>query len=514
MTIRPEINALQDLKTSAAYPTSPDEVITVSSATKRMAFAYERFRNTLEPDEEDILRRKAIGRILDRRLHEDRPALVTATSVLQELMRGNYIQPASTHFAQRIGQLITRIKNLYFQLDRETAQWFLELAAVSIDREFFPHEREEALVHLMYHDTFGRVVWLDETLTKEERPAQLYVACHRALFAADNNEIMYHYFVTYFPVWKKETMMEPEQQDLLQRLPAFRQSVEHVIYHPAQNRLLRLLRPAAVPYRIVWDLLQKHDPAIWQASEHLETYVRSAITSRRNHIRTRMNRRAGHSILFLFFTKTVLTFVLELPYEFFLLGEIHWLALSTNTVFHPLLLFFFSTSARLPGESNTERIIDQVKKIVSGQGELPTIVMNPSRHYGAITWSLFAVVYALLFMGIFWGLFLGLDKLHFSLLGMFLFIVFLGLVSFLSVRIRHSVDEIRVIQRREGAISAVFSFLSLPILEFGRWLTQNISQLNIVLFLMDRVLEAPFKLLIDIIEEWFIFVRERKEEIV
>jgi hypothetical protein len=31
---------------------------------------------------------------------------------------------------------------------------------------------------------------------------------------------------------------------------------------------------------------------------------------------------------------------------------------------------------------------------------------------------------------------------------------------------------------------------------------------------MDRILEAPFKLLIDVTEEWFDFVRDRREEIV
>ena len=47
-----------------------EELVEVSEATKRIANAYERFRNTLEPDEQDILRRRAIVRILRRRLGE------------------------------------------------------------------------------------------------------------------------------------------------------------------------------------------------------------------------------------------------------------------------------------------------------------------------------------------------------------------------------------------------------------------------------------------------------------
>ena len=204
----------------------------------------------------------------------------------------------------------------------------------------------------------------------------------------------------------------------------------------------------------------------------------------------------------------------ERPYERFVLGMVHPLALLTNIAFHPLLLFTLATAVRLPGQANADRMVEYLKRLVTGDGDLPTIAISQPRRYGSATWSAFAIMYAILFMFIFWALFTVLDQLNFSLLAMFFFVVFLGLVSFLATRIRRSVDDLRVIPKREGAISAITSFLALPVLEFGRWLAQNIRQLNFVLFIMDRILEAPFKLLIDVTEEWFDFVRDRREEIV
>ena len=67
---------------------------------------------------------------------------------------------------------------------------------------------------------------------------------------------------------------------------------------------------------------------------------------------------------------------------------------------------------------------------------------------------------------------------------------------------------------REGALGSLISFLSLPVIEFGRWLALQVSKINVPLILMDRVLEAPFKIFIDVLDEWFAFVRDRKEEIV
>jgi amino acid transporter len=218
--------------------------------------------------------------------------------------------------------------------------------------------------------------------------------------------------------------------------------------------------------------------------------------------------------VFLFFTKTILAFLIEVPYEIFLLQELHIGALVINIAFHPILLFLLATTVRMPGSSNTERIIEDVQKIVTGDGTLPTLIVRQPRHYGAPTWTFFALLYVTLFLLLFWSLFSVLAVMQFSLVAMFMFVVFLGLVSFLAVRIRRSVNDIRILPARESALGALLTFLSLPVLEFGRWLTVHINQLNVALFLMDRVLEAPFKIFIDVVEEWFSFVRERREEIV
>jgi hypothetical protein len=513
MHIRESIEQLRYLPGAPEEISPNEEVISVSSATGRVAHAYEQFRNTLEPDEADILRRKAIARILERRLAEDRPIAVSATALLQELIRAHYIKAVSTHYVQMVSPLLGQARLVHERLEEDRRAWFLGIMAVALDRLLFPRAQQEGLVHLMYHDSYRRVAWADFSVSEADRPAQLYIACHRALFAADNFEIIYHYFLNHFPWWKEGGMSDEQLAQVLRELPGFYATMKGLIHHPIRDRLLRVMRPVAVPYRIVWELMQSH-PQAFADEAALELAAREVVSAQVARIQKRLNARAWHSILFLFFTKTLLALLVELPYELLILANPHWLALGVNIAFHPLLLFFLGTSVRLPGASNTDKIVEQVKKIVSGEGELPTVIVSAPRQYGAVTWSFFAVIYAALFLAIFWGLFSVLATLQFSLLAMMFFVVFLGLVSFLSVRIRRSVDDIRLLPKSEGAFSAVFSFLFLPVLEFGRFLTQNISQLNVILFVMDRVLEAPFKLLIDIIEEWFAFVRDRREEIV
>lgn len=515
MIIRDQILALQTMTTSSTpgVEVSHEDMISVSSATRRAAFAYERFRNVLEPDEADILRRKAIYRILDRRLPEDKNIQVTTTLLLQELMRAHYIPNQPVSFAGTLSMLMSRIQAVWQELSEADGELFLRIGAVAIDRQLFPRKVEEELVRVMYQDVIGRVVWADDLLPEKDRLSQLYIACHRTLFAADDHEIFYHFFINQYPAFFDIVKEVGDTHSLATDLPAYLHALEEQVYHNVRERLYRIIRPSAVPYRVLLDVITSQSGDAFGDEKKLHTATRTAVQKKIEHIASRMSRRAWHAILFLFFTKTLVAIFVELPYELFLLSQAHWLALGVNIVFHPLLLFGAATTVRMPRERNTARIVDQVARLTTGD-IMPNILVQKARRYGPLTWALFATVYTALFLLIFWRMFVLLDTLQFSLIGILIFVVFLGLVSFLATRIRRSVNDIRVIPKKEGVFGLFFSFLSLPILEFGRFLTTHISQLNIFLFVMDLVLEAPFKLLIDVVEEWFTFIRDRKEEIV
>lgn len=505
-SIRPDVAVLQELWRKREAPIEGEEMIEVSAATRRIAGAYEQFRNTLEPEEADILRRGSIVRMLDRRLKQDRSAHLAAIALIQELIRANYIPPVPKKVAGPVAQDIERTRFILDRLELSYHAWFLRIVAVSIDRRLHAHDKPNALLNLLYQDTFQRTNWLGDMVEAGEQASQLFIACARVLLEADDAEISYTYFISQFPAWEKTDATEAEIIHVAVHLPAFYATAKALVEHPARHRLMRLLRPASVPYRILSDIVPDLD--------QLDAKVQQAMASRTTSIQVRMRRRTWHSILFLLFTKTILTGLLEYPYELFVLRQVHWGALGINLIFHPTLLLATSFFLSLPGRANTEKITAQIRRLVTGEGELPTVVLAPARHYGPITWSGFAVLYTILFLVIFWGLFSLLDLLQFSLVGMFLFVVFLGLVVFLAFRVRRAVDEIRLEPEREGLVATLFSFIGLPILEFGRWLARNIRQINVMLFFMDRVLEAPFKVAIDVIEDWFSFVRDRKEEIV
>ncbi len=73
--------------------------------------------------------------------------------------------------------------------------------------------------------------------------------------------------------------------------------------------------------------------------------------------------------------------------------------------------------------------------------------------------------------------------------------------------------ELIIIDRREGFLNLLLDFLSLPIVRMGHWFSVKMSKINVFVFLLDFIIEAPLKIVLEVVEDWFSFVREKKEEV-
>lgn len=493
--------------------TTPEDSITVHAAAQRVDTAYERFRNLLDPGDEDILRRKAIVRFLSRRWELGSDAETFSLALLKNLASGKYI-PDTTHrrYVTDVAVVVRKAFTLWQVGQRRLPAWFLPLLAVEIDRVLYPRDADDALVYAFFEDARERTVWEDATIAPAERDTQLFLACHRSLAKTDDAELFWHLFRTAEPSW----MGDPADEDLAHVAAHFaplESEIERALRHPAALRLLRKMQPSAVPYRILRDILRReHAEDILNDPTHLANAVAVVLTERVRRLERQMLRRVWHAALFLFLSKGVLAFALEIPYEVFL-GDVRVVPLLINLLFPPTLLFLMAGSVPRPGPANTERLVQIVRTIVSGEGvHSDVIVRAPARR--AIQRSAFALAYGLVTLLLLIGIVWLLRIFQYSLVGGFFFVVFLGLVSFLGLRLRSSIRELRIVAPREGAMSVLIDFFTLPIIDLGRQIALRASQINVFLFILDAIIEAPFKLLIGLAEEWFAYLRERKEELV
>ncbi|MFQ6611218.1 MAG: hypothetical protein ACE5D7_10550, partial [Fidelibacterota bacterium] len=62
-------------------------------------------------------------------------------------------------------------------------------------------------------------------------------------------------------------------------------------------------------------------------------------------------------------------------------------------------------------------------------------------------------------------------------------------------------------------LTLIIHFFTLPIIQLGKWLSVNIAKINVFVFILDFLIEAPFKVVIQLIEDAVGYLKEKKEEI-
>ena len=81
---------------------------------------------------------------------------------------------------------------------------------------------------------------------------------------------------------------------------------------------------------------------------------------------------------------------------------------------------------------------------------------------------------------------------------------------------RLSIDEVKeviITEDRENIFSFIFEFFYMPIVAAGKFLSDNISRVNVFVFILDFIIEAPFKVVVEIVEDWTRYLKEKKEDL-
>ena len=73
------------------------------------------------------------------------------------------------------------------------------------------------------------------------------------------------------------------------------------------------------------------------------------------------------------------------------------------------------------------------------------------------------------------------------------------------------VKNLIIVQKRDSFLGFLVDLFYMPITAVGKWLSSKASKLNFFVFIFDFIIEAPFKVVLDIAEDWTRYVRERKD---
>jgi hypothetical protein len=248
--------------------------------------------------------------------------------------------------------------------------------------------------------------------------------------------------------------------------------------------------------------------------EALERAVKKSCNRKYKQAAAKLQRSVIRAFVYIFLTKMTLALILELPFDLITVGLVHWFPLGINLIFHPFLLFTIAMAVDIPAGRNTEKIYKNLKAIIYQTGDKAIFeIQQPIKRHIVLN-TIFNIIYAITFIATFSFLIYFLRRLDFNALSIVLFLLFLSVVSFFGIKVRQTVKELIVVGQRQYFVTLLFDFFSVPILRAGRWITEKAPQINVLAFFLDFIIEAPLKLILEVIEDWLSFMREKKEEIV
>jgi hypothetical protein len=497
--------------------TEQDSLINIHTITGKAGALYEKLRYMVDYKDERHIRRSAIERILKRKIVFEGSQQV-GLSLIQELVTAGYL-PNNT-IPEKAGGVIDTIVEKFVALKESLPSRYksharvqnliISLAASEIDLLLNPNIADDLLIDALYSTVRGQIKpvgKIDEAVLDE----QSYIAAARSLLKIDNETLFYKLWRKHNPDWDSAN---PALIAVTQGKELVLMSLVEAVKHPLGYRLASKFKNHAIYFSVIKEIVDKYGVTantMFESPDELKKFTEGFLTENYRKEFGRVRANAIRATMYILCTKVILAFLLELPYEIKVLGRIDLFPLLSNVLFHPLLLFFMALSVAPLGKKNTDAVVAGVENIIRG-GTVRPMRVKVSGGVG-----FFDLIFALLYMALFviaFGLIVSmLVALHFNMVSIILFVFFLTLVSYFGLRIRHAANKWRVELGNENVIALLWNLFTLPIVRLGGWLSIKFSSVNVFVFILDFIIETPFKLVLSVSDSFITFLKEKREDI-
>lgn len=490
--------------------------ITVNPFVSKVASAYEKLRNAMEYREDEVMLRATIERILHRRLLLGGTAKSTAEPLIRELIWARYM-PDNSVPESSIRKVEDTIE-LYLQLrlrvlDKhkvkvsEMNEWIYHLMSSSLEHILKPNSEKQTIAHFMYQVMRDDVTIIDDN--EQTRDAQVYIAVRRAFARDDLAFLRYHLFELYFGSLTIENL-----DRVVEDFPEGLKEITGQLAYPRKERIMTYVKKRAAVFFILEDILHSHKTGLKEFlgdEDKVKEAVFAACSKRYKSISTKVRTAIIRSFVFILTTKVIFAFAVEGTYEQLFYGAIQWTSIILNTSIPPLLMIVVSIFIRTPKEDNTRRIFDYIKVVLYEESPRlgNQLIVKKQEDKPNIIFTFFWLCAFLISFG---AIISVLSRLHFNIVSQGIFVFFITIVSFLAYRISMTA-HLYSVGDKQALLTPFSDFLFLPIIRVGRRLTLSISQVNILLFAFDFLIETPFKVFFAFVEQWFKFLREKSEDL-
>jgi hypothetical protein len=522
-------HALLERLNSIKSKIRPDDLsrLTVSQTVSFFALVYEKLRNAVEYREEHLIRRAAIERITRRRLMINPEGKGEAENILRELLWARYFDNGSLGgqdvavIQSIIDKYLMTRKLIIVGRDPQTqqylSQFIIDLLTCEIEETLNPEgtTRNASFTYFIYQVLRKKIKI--EGLSENQKDAFFLAALEKAYRRSDSSYQRFHLFTTFYKQIGQLT--EEEIHALSANLPAVFKKVDDVIASPYVDNLMRFTRKQLPPFLILFEIIKKKPNDLVNILKNktlLWNEVDVTCREKYQQINKRLRLLAVRSFIYIFLTKMLFALILEYPVSMYLYNEVNIISIGINSIFPPILMLLIISFFRPLGEDNTQKIYQRLIEIIDADKSFETTVSFMPKKLATKKPILifgFTIFYSFTFLVTLTVIYEILTYANFNLISQFIFVFFVSVVTFFSYRIKQIVNEYRL-EIKENILTPITDFFFMPVLSLGKFFSGGLAKLNFFILIFDFLIEAPFKFVFEIVEEWITFVRKRKEEII
>ncbi|MEA2056215.1 MAG: hypothetical protein U9O78_00655 [Patescibacteria group bacterium] len=516
--------------------------IQVDELASKLAKLYEKVRRIIDWKEENLIRRTAIERILKRNLLSELSGLGFAGGLdankiskplVMEMIRSGYftngkiskskIPEARKTLAKYIYILnystYTTQKSLNIKDKINFFNWILEIAACELEEILEPSFKENALINLMTTAIYQNLtIKPHDAISQEDKLLQTYIAVHRTLYTLESPIITYNLIKYRYPRWFEEESRFLEE--FTQQIEEVKKQLEADLEYEKSGEFFKVCERYDAAYLILGDIMKEleKDPdelvENLKKPEVLEKTLETVYKARVKTLKKRLMKSAIYSTLSIFAAGIVSFIIFEGPVA-------HWLAeegfkpfaLFVDLAVPSALMFLLVIMIKPPKKENLARVKEEVKKIVYplDQDDLEyEISFKKKKNWianlifriislaaGAV--SVYAIYWVFKIAGVPWT-------------SIYVDTVNVAMVIFAGMIIRHKSKEI-TIEERGSLISMFIDLFSIPLAKVGQWFSKKWKEYNILSVFFTALIDAPFSMIVTIIEDWRMFLRDKRSEI-
>jgi len=498
--------------------------VQVDVFVSRIAKIYEKIRNAIDYKEDHLLRKNAIDRIIQRRLMIKISTDGLAEGLIKELIRGGYLENdfIPVKKVNEIQGIIERYLSLYnLSGARRTNgegqklfRWLLEICSCEIEESLMPPLQQIALVEFMYRVMRPEVNIADKELSEKEKDLHIYLAIYRGLVKSDVPMVNFLLFKYNYPAWPKAEHLEI--MEVAKKIRNFKNKIESQQKYPLGEKLLRLFKKYTFIFFVLRDIIlenPKEAEQIFNNPQELEYQIRKVCKELYQKAKVKLRRSIVRVTIYIFITKMMLALLLELPYDIYIARHVVYTPLIINALFPPILMILIGTFINVPSKKNTDKVVNIATQIVYQNKVADLRGIGKTVKENAFWKTVYNLLYLLLFAVSFGALVYILWKLRFTTFSILIFLLFLSIISFFGIKLRYNIRELVVFDKKESPLFFLINLFSLPFLNVGHWIAVRFVKINIFVFILDFIIEAPFKVFLEVIEDWINFLKEKKEEI-